>query len=50
MVLLPQFSPTTFQTPKHRVKGRDSTFVRHIRGVQNECGKDHEKTNYELLL
>ena len=38
MVLLPQLSPTTFQTPKYRAKGRGGTFVCHIERVQNECG------------
>ena len=50
MVLLSQFSPTTFQTPKYHAKGRGSTFVCLIKGVQNECGEDHGEINYKLLL
>ena len=50
MVLLPQFSPTTFQTPEYSTKGRAITFVCHIKGVQNECGEGYREIYSKILL
>ena len=50
MVLLPHFNPITFQAPKYSAKGRGTTFVCHIEGVQNEYGEDHREINSEPLL
>ena len=50
MVLLPQFSLTTFQTLEYSVKRRGGTFVHHIEEVQNECGEDYKEIYIKILL